>query len=73
MLSELINLCLTLVVLKDEYILLAEQTRSLITCAFTVRYTKHPRRNHYSDKVLLAIHTVVAYYHTKESALAPAM
>ena len=38
-----------------------------------VRHTKHPRRNHYSDKALLAIHTVVAHYHTKERALAPAM
>ena len=38
-----------------------------------VRHTKHPRRNHYSDQALLAIHTVVAHYHTKEEALAPAM
>ena len=39
----------------------------------TVRHSKHPRRNHYSDEALLAIHTVVAHYHTKERALAPAM
>ena len=38
-----------------------------------VRHTKHPRRNHYSDEALLAIHTVVAHYHTKEGVLAPAM
>ena len=38
-----------------------------------VRHTKHLRRNHYSDEALLAIQTVVAHYHTKEEALAPAM
>ena len=40
---------------------------------FGVRHTKHPRRNNYSDEALLAIHTVVAHFHTKEEALAPAM
>ena len=39
----------------------------------SVRHTKHPRRNHYSEEALLAINTVVAHYHTKEEALAPAM
>ena len=38
-----------------------------------VRHTKHPRRNHYSDEALLAIYTIIAHYHTKERALAPAM
>ena len=39
----------------------------------SVRNTKHQRRNYYSDKALLAIHTVVAHYDTKERVLAPAM
>ena len=46
---------------------------TLISEDLDVRHTKHPRRNHYSDGALLAINPVVAHYHTKEEALAPAM